>query len=109
MNQPDKPLLNVFCNSKPVKALCYIKENEKPYSREIATEIDTTQSHSVKMLQRLEEHGTVTSEKKTRRKEYQLTEIGETLADALQTVIKSCENLDDTADTDEPRPGVSPA
>lgn len=55
--------------------------NKDPlYIREISMEIDATYSHTLRLLERMEQNGLVKSEQSGRKREYQLTSQGKSLA-----------------------------
>lgn len=53
------------------------------YATQLATKIDTTYAHSVKILQKFQDHEMVRTERKGRKKTYELTENGIAYADKL--------------------------
>lgn len=67
-NSDDTEFMEFIWNSKPVYALVYLyRSREEHHVREISRAIDTTYSHGVRMMNRLEDHGLVTSQKKGRK------------------------------------------
>jgi len=107
-NSTDTQLLDIFCNPKPVTALVYLSRNDEPHAREISQAIDTTYSHAIRMLNRLEDNGMISSKRSTRKKQYQLTDDGEALADDFEQVIETCAELENKAIEEVVRPGATP-
>lgn len=69
--------------------LVSLKRNSRMrYGSLLAKEIDCTYSHTVKILQTLEELGLVIFEKKGRIKIIQLTKKGKEVADAIEEIQK---------------------
>jgi DNA-binding MarR family transcriptional regulator len=76
-----------FLNVKPVKILIVLNDpNTGSYASAISKKADCTYSHTVRIIQRMEESGLVDSEMKGRKKELELTEEGRELAQALSGV-----------------------
>lgn len=71
-----------------------LKLMDGSYASELSSECDTTYSHAVKVMNRFQEMRLVESEKKGRKKEYSLTERGETLADQLLTIFDNVEGME---------------
>ena len=94
MTDSDDPLLDIFCNAKPAKALIYLQRKDRSHAREISDAINTTYSHAVRLLARLNSKGLMEHEKKGRKKEYELTENGEALAANLFDLIETCADLE---------------
>lgn len=77
-----------FLNVKPVKTLIALNNpGSDSYASAISKETDCTYSHTVRILQRLEEEGLVESRMKGRRKEIELTSRGKELAVALSEAL----------------------
>ena len=77
-----------FVNVKPVRILVNINSGfTENYATALATEVDATYSHTVRILQKLEEFGLVTSEKQGRKKIFQLTEDGKELAEECGNLL----------------------
>lgn len=71
-----------FVNVKPVRILVNINSGfTDNYATALSAEVDATYSHTVRILQKLEEFGLVTSEKQGRKKVFQLTDDGKDLAE----------------------------
>lgn len=70
---------------KPYEALLAL-QNRRLYVAEISTEIDSTRSHTTKLLKRFEEHDLVDSERRGRRNFFVLTEKGRELASDLSDI-----------------------
>lgn len=77
-----------FLNVKPVKILIALNDpNTDSYASAISKKTDCTYSHTVRIIQRLEEEDLVTSNMKGRKKELELTDKGRDLAKALSEVM----------------------
>lgn len=81
-----------FLHLKPVKILVRLSDpSTDNYASALSTRVDCTYSHTVRILQQMEEYGLVESEKKGRKKEITLTEKGRDTADALSNLIQALE------------------
>jgi DNA-binding MarR family transcriptional regulator len=77
-----------FLNRKPVQLLIHLKgPGNDNYASALASKADVTYSHTVKCLQKMEEHGLVEFEKKGRKKEVSLTEYGEKVSTHFDDVV----------------------
>jgi predicted transcriptional regulator len=87
-----------FLNEKPYKALLYIQHREQLCAADIAEEIDTTYSHAVNIMNRMEQdYGLVTSKKKGRKVKYTITETGADICryfEGLEEVFENRCHLD---------------
>jgi len=84
-----KDNFDLFFRRKPSMMLVSLKRNSRMrYGSILAKEIDCTYSHTVKILQALEELGLVIFEKKGRIKIIQLTKKGREVADAIEEIQK---------------------
>lgn len=82
-------LESVFLNEKPVKILTQIKNSrDDNYASAIAKNADTTYSHTVRCLQKLESQGLVKFEKKGRKKNVFLTDKGEIVAEDFYDLLE---------------------
>lgn len=72
-----------FLNKKPVDLLLKLRSlgYENNYASALARDADVTYSHTVKCLQRMEEAGIVEFERNGRKKEINLTNYGNEVAD----------------------------
>lgn len=86
MIQKEKYGAKLFLRPKPVRMLVSLKEGPK-YATIIAKEVDCTYSHTVKLLDMFKIFGLVDFEKKGRIKIVKLTEVGEDLARAMESVL----------------------
>lgn len=79
---------DLFLHSKPTKILVQLNNPTKEnYASKIARDIDCTYSHAIRIVQQLEEQGLVESEKKGRKKELELTESGQEIAELLSELL----------------------
>jgi DNA-binding MarR family transcriptional regulator len=86
---------DLFLHSKPVKILVQLNNPSKDnYTSQIAREVDCTYSHTVRIIQRLEERKLVASEKKGRRKYLTLTDPGKEIAETLGELLHQLRQLD---------------
>lgn len=82
-------LEGLFLHKKPTFLLLQLKMAGNPsYASQLSKNIDCTYSHTVKILQELQNRGLVDFEKKGRIKLVRLTKDGEDLAHDLETVIR---------------------
>lgn len=72
-----------FLNEKPVDLLLKLRSfgYDNNYASALARDADVTYSHTVKCLQRMEKAGIVEFERKGRKKEVNLTNYGDRVAD----------------------------
>lgn len=78
-------MMSLFLKEKPVKALMAISNsNDQIYASQIAEEIDTTYSHTVKIISRLKEQDMVKSSKQGRKKVLRLTDKGRSYANLFE-------------------------
>lgn len=81
-------MIDIFLKEKPVKALTSIgRKDEQIYASQVAQEINTTYSHTVKIISRLKDENLVDSEKLGRKKVLTLTDKGEMYAELFDKLI----------------------
>lgn len=85
----------IFMNEKPVMALVAIRRQKEAYGTQISKSIDTTYSHTVKILARLEEEGLIRTEKEGRKKIIQLTDEGKKYSEAFIDLLEIFEENSD--------------
>lgn len=89
-------------SEKPVKVLAHLKSEEtENYGSRISDSIDTTYAHTITILNRLEEHSLVTTEKKIRKKIITLTQEGEELAEAAEELLNRIEAVEEERETED--------
>jgi DNA-binding MarR family transcriptional regulator len=78
-----------FLNEKPVDLLLKLRSfgYDNNYASALARDADVTYSHTVKCLQRMEDAGIVEFERKGRKKEVNLTNYGDQVADEFFDLI----------------------
>lgn len=82
-----------FLNVKPVKILIVLNDpNTESYASAISKKTDCTYSHTVRIIQKMEDLGLVDSNMKGRKKELELTDRGRELAVSLSDVMHSMQN-----------------
>lgn len=80
----------MFLNKKPVDLLMELdKQDSRNYASALSKDADVTYSHTVKCLQRMEQHGLVEFERKGRKKKINLTNRGDEVAKDLFDLMKS--------------------
>jgi DNA-binding MarR family transcriptional regulator len=86
---------SIFTNEKPVMALVHLKSRRtENYASEISDKIDTTYSHTVKILGRFEDLGLVTSAGyKGRKKMLKLTDSGKELAEKAHEFVAELDEV----------------
>lgn len=88
----DHAVMDLLLNEKPAKILRTLREPSKDnYGQAIAYKINSTYSHTLKLLKRLEKHDVVTCDTDGRKKLYELTEDGQELADAAEQLLAKTE------------------
>jgi len=88
----EKPISKLFLRTKPVKMLMSLKSGPK-YATIISKEVDCTYSHTVKLLSTFEKNDLVSFNKKGRIKIIELTNDGQTLAQAVENVLARLSRL----------------
>jgi len=77
----------IFLREKPIELLlCLTRQNRSKYPSMLAKEAKCTYSHTVHLLQRMEEQGLVRFEKQGRLKLVALTGKGERVADLFENI-----------------------
>jgi DNA-binding MarR family transcriptional regulator len=88
----ERPTYELFLNQTPAKILAALKNPQiDNYGRPISRAIDSTYSHTLKTISRLEEHGILETEIDGRKKTIMLTEKGEELAEHTEKLLDSFE------------------
>ncbi len=84
----DQDLEEFLLNTKPVRLLVRLRQQTADnYATPLASDINATYSHTVKVLQKMKDFGLVEFSKRGRKKEVGLTEKGEELAKDLHRLI----------------------
>ncbi len=95
MNERSKQLIHYFLREKPVMILIKLRNFDKPrYASLLAKEVDCTYSHTVRILQILEENNLIKFVKKGRIKIIELTELGNELAEIMEKLIITMKKAD---------------
>ncbi|MBN2518186.1 MAG: winged helix-turn-helix transcriptional regulator [Candidatus Altiarchaeota archaeon] len=89
-------LLSFFMQDKPVKILLETQKNGKTYPADISKALAATYSHIVRVIQKLEEMGLITSEKQGRTKYITLTESGQNVAHHLSGLEMALKRLEES-------------
>jgi len=77
-----------FLNVKPVKILIVLNDpNTESYASAISKKTDCTYSHTVRIIQKMEDFNLIESHMKGRKKELELTDKGRKLAKSLSEVM----------------------
>ncbi|MFB6245897.1 MAG: winged helix DNA-binding protein [Candidatus Nanohaloarchaea archaeon] len=86
--QKDDSTEKIFLNEKPADLLINLKdEDERNYASALSKDADVTYSHTVKCLQRMEQHGLVEFHRNGRKKEIELTTQGDEIAETLFELV----------------------
>lgn len=86
-------LEDMFLHSIPASVLLQINHPEKEhYASGIARDVDCTYSHVVKVIQRLEDHGLVKTNKEGRKNVVTLTDKGEDVVKPLSDLMHALKN-----------------
>ncbi len=82
----------LFLKNKPVKIIVKIRmQRDENYALQLSKEVDATYSHTVKVLQNMEEHGLVKFNREGRKKIVELTDDGDRIAKAFKEVYDEIE------------------
>ncbi len=78
----------LFLHLKPVKIIVRMKDpTTENYASALASQADCTYSHAVRIIQEMDEKDLVETEKKGRRKQIELTEEGDRIAEELAELM----------------------
>jgi len=95
MGPKGKELVHYFLREKPVMMLVKLKNFNKPrYASLLAKEVDCTYSHTVRILQILENNNLIRFVKKGRIKIIELTEIGDEIAKIMESLLRAINKTD---------------
>ncbi|MDI6806677.1 MAG: winged helix DNA-binding protein [Candidatus Aenigmarchaeota archaeon] len=81
-----KKLMQIFFRVKPAELLLSLREGPK-YAAIISKETDCTYSHTIKLLETFNKLGLLTFEKTGRKKIVRLTSTGQTIANAIYSIL----------------------
>ncbi|MDY6777365.1 MAG: winged helix DNA-binding protein [Candidatus Nanohaloarchaea archaeon] len=85
-------LHDLFLHGKPARILVGIRRGkESKYASVLSREANCTYSHTVKILNKFEDHGLIDFRKEGRKKLVKLTEEGQALARDVESLIDSIE------------------
>lgn len=88
----EETLDDFFLHKKPVDLLVKLHAKSRNcYASALSSDIDATYSHTVKILQRMEEHDLVKFEKSGRKKNIELTQKGRSIAEKLRQLLNEVE------------------
>lgn len=89
----EKDLKEFLFNTKPVDLIISLRrQNTGNYASSLSRQIDSTYSHTVKMLHKMEDKfNLVKSEKKGRKKIFTLTPHGEKVSEKLDDLVETVE------------------
>jgi predicted transcriptional regulator len=83
-------LVHYFMREKPVMMLVKLRTFEKPrYASLLAKEVDCTYSHTVRILQILDDYGLIQFIKRGRIKIIELTKLGEDVSKIMEELIRA--------------------
>jgi predicted transcriptional regulator len=88
----DDNLSELLLQEKPNRLLKQLRFGES-YSSELRQKIDSTNAHTIKLLNRFQDHELVKSRKQGRKKMISFTEEGETVADAAVDYLQTLEEV----------------
>ena len=78
----------LFLHLKPVKIIVRMKDpTTENYASALASQADCTYSHAVRIIQEMDEKDLIETEKKGRRKQIELTEEGDRIAEELAELM----------------------
>ncbi len=96
--------VNIFIKEKPVMAILSIQRaHSEIYPSKVSKQIDSTYSHTVNILSKMEENSIVKTQKEGRKRLLNLTEKGESYAEILSELLE----IDGNGDLDFNEPGNS--
>lgn len=90
----DKTLKQIFTTEKPTQLLISLLQKNESYGQELARDINTTYSHTLKVLEEMKKWGLVQTEKQGRKKIISLTETGRKVAAATDYYCEVLEDVD---------------
>lgn len=91
-----KRLLHYFVREKPVMMLIKLKNFNKPrYASLLAKEVDCTYSHTVRILQILEDNELIQFVKRGRIKIIELTKLGEKISTIMEELVRTFSKADE--------------
>jgi len=91
-----KRLLHYFLREKPVLMLIKLRNFDKPrYASLLAKEVDCTYSHTVRILQILEENSLIEFVKRGRIKIIELTKLGMEVSKVMEDLTRAFAKADD--------------
>lgn len=86
---------DLFLHVKSVKILVKLLSSKDPsYAASVSHEVNSTYSHTVKTLQKMENFGLVKSHKEGRKREVELTGNGERVAKLFRELLSEIESFD---------------
>lgn len=78
----------IFIKEKPVMALLVVYDADgEIYPSKVSKAIDSTYSHTVKIISKMESHGIVETEKEGRKRLLKLTDLGNSYAEILLKLV----------------------
>jgi DNA-binding MarR family transcriptional regulator len=91
-------LQEFFVNVKSAKILVSLSNpTVDNYASEISSEVDCTYSHTVRILQKFEQEGLVSSNKEGRKKMVDLTSDGESVAQEMGDLMHELSQVDNSS------------
>ena len=90
-------ILSFFLQDKPARILLEMGKTDRTYPADISKALAATYSHIVRVIQKLEEYGLVSSEKEGRTKYIKLTETGQQVAHHLQGLEMALKNVNEAS------------
>ena len=88
--------MHYFLREKPVMMLIKLRNFNKPrYASLLAKEVDCTYSHTVRILQILEDNNLIKFVKRGRIKIIELTKLGEEVSEVMEKLVRSFAKADD--------------
>lgn len=86
-------LSGFLLNEKPCRLLVEVGKRSEPFGKEISKEIDSTYSHTLRTVDRFEELGLISRERRGRKVVLSLTGDGEEVADALENLREALSSV----------------
>ena len=91
---PNDELKELFLKLKPVMTIITVRRENEDYALKVSRDIDATYSHTVRILQKMEDMNLIRFEKEGRRKLIYLTKKGEEAAEALHNTWNVLDSID---------------
>lgn len=93
MEKESQGIMDLFLHNKPVGVMLGLRDSEGKYASILSKEIDCTYTHTLKILNQLNEHGLVEFERQGRIKKVTLTPGGDDVAHELEGLVRKLDKI----------------